>query len=284
MYHDLGDATLGTRIAEVECRSVLNKSGLADYAVNCYAGCGHGCCYCYARFVTRFSHPREPWGSFVDVKVNAPQVLAREVKRKGMGTVFVSSVCDGWQPIEARYQLTRQCLEILLRHGYPVTILTKSKLACRDLDLLSSKAGVEFGVTITTLDESLRRLIEPGSSPTSERLALLEEAKARGVTTYAFLGPLMPYLSDTEDSLIELLKPLKDVGADYFYVDRLNPRFGVWVALKSLLQEHLPHLVEEYRKILFDERVRSDYSERLMSRVIRLARKQGLDGKMRLCF
>src|SRR4030042_910220 len=117
------------RVAEVECKSVLNKAGLADYAVNCYAGCEHGCCYCYARFVTRFSHPGEPWGSFVDVKVNAPQILEREAKRKRVGQVFLSSVCDGWQPREASYLLTRQCLEILLHYHYPLTILTKSALA-----------------------------------------------------------------------------------------------------------------------------------------------------------
>lgn len=272
------------RIAEVECKSVLNKSALADYTVNCYAGCEHGCCYCYARFATRFSHPGEPWGNFVDVKVNAPQILAREVRRKRIGTVFISSVCDGWQPWEASYRLTRQCLEILLHYGYPLTILTKSTLAGRDLDLLSSKVGVDFGVTITTLDEELCRLIEPGGSPPIERLALLEEARMRGVRTYAFLGPLLPYLSDIEGSLVPLLKALKDVGVDYFYIDRLNPRFGVWASVKNLLQEHFPHLIGEYRKILFDERVRREYSQQIISAVNLLAKKQGLDGKMRLCF
>jgi len=272
------------RVAEVECRSVLNKSGLADYAVNCYAGCEHGCRYCYARFATRFSHPGELWGSFVDVKVNAPQVLAHEVRRKRVGRVFISSVCDGWQPREASYRLTRQCLEILLHHRYPLTILTKSALAGRDLDLLASKAGVEFGVTITTLDDGLRRLFEPRSSPATERLDLLQEAKRRGIRTYAFLGPLLPYLSDTEASLKSLLTAVKDVGADYFYVDRLNRRFGVWLSLKSLLQEHFPDLLGEYRKFLFDESARKVYSERLMSSVYCLARRQGLDGKMRPCF
>jgi DNA repair photolyase len=272
------------RIAEVECKSVLNKSALADYTVNCYAGCEHGCRYCYARFATRFSHPGERWGSFVDVKVNAPKVLAREVRRKRIGTVFISSVCDGWQPREDSYQLTRQCLEILLAYGYPLTILTKNTLAGRDLDLLSSKASVNFGVTITALDEDLCRLIEPRSPSPIKRLALLEEARRRGVRTYAFVGPLLPYLSDIEGSLVPLLKALKDVGVDYFYVDRLNPRFGVWLSLKNLLQEHFPHLTQEYRKILFDEHVRREYSQQLVSTVNRLARMQGIDGKMRLCF
>ena len=272
------------RIAEVECKSVLNKSALANYAVNCYAGCEHGCRYCYARFATRFSHPNEPWGSFVDVKVNAPQVLAREVRQKRVGRVFISSVCDGWQPKEASYRLTRQCLEILLHYGYPITILTKSTLAGCDLDLLASKEGVEFGVTLTTLDENLRQLIEPKSSPPTERLALLEEAKRKGIRTYAFLGPLMPYLSDTEESLTPLLKAVKEVDADYFYVDRLNPRFGVWLSLKSLLQKYFPFLIEKYRRILFNDQASMEYSERLVSTASRLARKHGLDDKMRLCF
>ena len=167
------------------------------------------------------------WGSFVDVKVNAPQVLAHEVGRKSVGRVFVSSVCDGWQPEEASYCLTRQCLEILAHHHYALTILTKSALAGRDLDILTSRAGVEFGVTITTLDESLRRLIEPRSSSAAGRLALLQEARKRGIKSYAFLGPLLPYLSDTEESLVLLLKAIKDVGVNYFYVDRLNRRLGM---------------------------------------------------------
>ncbi len=273
------------RVAETECKSVLNKSGLADYAVNCYAGCEHGCYYCYARFATRFSHPGEQWGSFVDVKVNAPQILAHEVKRRRVGRVFISSVCDGWQPREASYCLTRRCLEILLHYRYPLTILTKSTLAGRDLDLLaSSKEQVEFGVTITTFDEGLRRLIEPRGSPSVERLNLLQEATRRGIRTYAFLGPLLPHLSDTEANIESLLRAVKDVGVDYFYVDQLNRRFGVWQPLRNMLQEHSPDLIEVYRKLLFDEGARREYSEQLISSANYLARRQGLDDKMRLCF
>ena len=275
----------GCRVREVDCKSVLNKSGLADYAVNCYAGCEHGCYYCYARFATRFSHPGEPWGSFVDVKVNAPQILAREVKRRRVGRVFISSVCDGWQPREARYGLTRQCLETLLHYRFPVSILTKNALAERDLDILaSSKNEVEFGVTITTLDEGLRQLVEPGSSPSTERLNLLQEARRLGIRTYAFLGPLMPGLSDNEESLTQLLKAVKDAGVDYFYVDRLNSRFGVWPSLKGILQKHFPDLVEVYRKLLYDERAREEYSRRLVTSINLLARRQGLDDKIVLCF
>jgi DNA repair photolyase len=273
-----------TRLAEIQAKSILNKSGITDWTVNCYSGCEHGCLYCYARFATRFSHPRERWGSFVDVKVNAPQVLEREVNRKRVGRVFMSSVCDGWQPVEEKYGLTRRCLEILLQHSFPITILTKSALAGRDLDLLAGKNNVDFGVTITTLDESLSKLFESKSSPPAERLALAEEAKTKGITTYVFLGPLIPHLSDTEESLRSLLHAVREVGADYFYVDRLNPRYGVWPSLKGLLQEYLPHLTEEYKKILFNGRVRERYSEELVGRLSKLAKQAGLSDKMSLIF
>lgn len=272
------------RAREVECRTVLNKSGLTDYAVNCYTGCGHGCVYCYARFVSRLSHPGETWGSFVDVKVNAPDILAREAARKRTGTVFLSSVCDGWQPLEGKYRLTRSCLEILLRHGFPVSVLTKSKLAGRDLDLLADSKDSEFGVTVTTLDESLRQIIEPGSSPSGERLGVLQEAGRKGIRTYAFLGPLLPGLTDSEENLSRLLEAVGDCGIDYFFVDRLNPRWGVWASLREVLQKHFPHLTGAYRRILYDTRTRNDYSERLATLTRKIAVKYGIDGKMRLCF
>lgn len=273
-----------TQLTEVQAKSILNKSGITDWTVNCYSGCEHGCLYCYARFATRFSHPRERWGSFVDVKVNAPQVLEREVRRKRVGRVFMSSVCDGWQPVEEKYGLTRQCLEILLQHGFPITILTKSALAGRDLDLLTGKNGVDFGVTVTTVNESFSKLFEPKSSPPAERLGLVEEAKKKGITTYVLLGPLMPHLSDTEESLRSLLNAVREVGADYFYIDRLNPRYGVWPSLRGLLQERFPHLTEEYKKILFRKAVREEYSLTLAKTVSKLARQVGLAGKMSLLF
>jgi DNA repair photolyase len=271
-------------IREVHCKSVLNKSGIADWAVNCYAGCEHGCLYCYARFATRFSHPGERWGSFVDVKVNAPQVLAVEAGKKRIGRVFVSSVCDGWQPVEEKYGLTRQCLEILLRRGYPVTILTKSALAGRDVNLLVGKVGVELGVTLTSLDETMTRLTEPGSSSPAERLILLQQAKKRGVRTYAFLGPLLPDLSDKEEDLFQLVRAVKEAGVDFLYADRLNPRYGVWPALHSLLGEHFPHLTGRYRSILFDDRTRREYSRALRATLGRVSRRLGLEGRIECCF
>jgi DNA repair photolyase len=270
------------RYTKVECKSVLNKSGLADYAVNCYTGCAHGCIYCYARFASRFSHPNQPWGTFVDIKANAPEVLAREVKRKLVGHVMLSSVCDAWQPVEKETRLTRHCLEILLPRGFEISVLTKNALARRDLDLLST-GKVDFGVTVTTLDSNLAQVIEPGASPPMERLHVLEAAKNKGIHSYAFVGPLLPFLSDTEERVTSLLKAIEDVGVDHFYVDKLNLRYGVWPALLKFLHQHYPSLMADYRKIFFENIARTAYLSNFSSRVRRIAAKLGLADKMNLC-
>jgi DNA repair photolyase len=113
-------------VKEIKAKSILSKSRVYDYALNAYVGCQHRCLYCYAKFMKRFTGHREAWGAFVDVKVNAPELLAREVKKKRKGRVWISGVCDAYQPLEKKYLLTRRCLEILVEQGWPVTIQTKS--------------------------------------------------------------------------------------------------------------------------------------------------------------
>ncbi len=267
-------------IKEIECKSILNRSGLAEYALNPYVGCEHGCRYCYGRFMMRYTKHREPWGSFVDVKVNGPRVLMKQVKRFRVGRVFISSVCDGWQPLEEKYGITRACVEILLANDFPVTILTKSGLASRDLDLIEGRPGMELGATLTTLDERGRRLFEPRGSSSKERVSLLKQAKGKGITTYAFLGPILPYLFDTQENLRALMEAFRDVGVDWIYVDLLNPRPGVWASLYPLLRDHYPQLVPRYKEVLFHPRVRDDYGVRLRERIGELGRLYRLEKKI----
>lgn len=271
------------KITEVECKSALTPSGLADYALNCYVGCQHNCLYCYARFMKRFTGHEEPWGGFVDVKINAPQVLRRQLKRAGKGRVFLSSVCDAWQPLEDKYRLTRSCLELLLEHGFPLTILTKSDLIRRDLDLLA-KAEVDLGLTLTALDPKLKKAFEPNSSSTAARFEVLREAKRKGIKIYAFIGPLMPYLTDLRENLDGLMQEIADIGVDYFYLDRLNCRWGVWSSLKEALNRYYPELVLKFQRVLFDPARREDYSSELKERASEVARKFGLHEKLRFCF
>jgi len=126
-------------VREIDCKSILTRSGIpvVDYAVNPYVGCQHGCAYCYAGFMKRFTGHREQWGQFVDVRVNAPQGLARQLKRAKPGTVSLGTVTDVYQPLERKYCLARGCLQALTPYdSFPTTVLTKSALVLHDLDVL----------------------------------------------------------------------------------------------------------------------------------------------------
>lgn len=265
------------RVREVECKTALVRSGICDYALNCYTGCQHACLYCYARFMGRFHHPGETWGNFVDVKTNAPEVLRRQLGRKRTypGSVFLSSVCDGWQPLERRYELTHQCLEPLLSSGFELHVLTKSSLVLRDLDILAGSNRVLVGATITTMDESLRQKLEPSASPSGERVEMLRQAARRGLRIYAFLGPLLPGLTDTAENINALFAAVADLPLSHIYVDRLNLRWGVWPVLKRWSQDN-PRLAQEFRSALFNEAGQARYEQRLERRVRRAAADVGL--------
>ena len=115
-------------IKEIKCKSVLNKSGIpeVDYAFNPYVGCEHACVYCYADFMKRFTGHIEEWGTFVDVKMNAREVLSRQLKKVKPGNISLGTVTDPYQPAEMKYKIARQCLLELAKYDYPVSILTKS--------------------------------------------------------------------------------------------------------------------------------------------------------------
>jgi len=271
-------------VREILAKSVLSRSGISEYCVNCYTGCLHGCVYCYARFMRRFTGHAERWGRFLDVKVNAPDILAREVRRRPPGRVFVSSVCDGWQPAEKRWKLTRECLRILIDAGFHPGILTKSRLVIRDFDILEGHSNCDVGCTLTTMDEELRFRIEPGASPTRERIAALEEACSRGIAAWAFLGPFMPGLSDTDEALGSLIAAVAPLPLSHLYADKLNPRPGVWNSVAMFLNRFRPDLLPTYHRLFFDQEEYRAYCEDLGRRIRRIAAEYGVGAKLRAGF
>ena len=166
-------------VKEVCAKSILSPSKIYPWVINPYTGCQHGCSYCYARFMKRVTGHREPWGEFVDVKINAADLLRREILKKKRGRVWLSGVCDPYQPLEATYRLTRQCLEILVQNNWPVTIQTRSPQVLRDLDILRDSRDVEAGLSVTTADDRIRKLFEPDAPPVSDRIRVLEETAQR---------------------------------------------------------------------------------------------------------
>lgn len=213
------------RVREVSCTAALSPSSLPglEYALNPYRGCSIGCVYCYSPAVLRETRA---WGRFVDVRRNIPTVLAKELKRKPRGVVGLGTVTDGYQPLEARYHLSRYCLEQLRRFDFPVSIQTKSRLVLKDLELLRRIAEVEVGVTITTMDEGMRRRFEPFSSPSGRRIEALRTLNAAGIPTWAFVGPILPGATDATAE--PLLRAIRDAGTTRVMIDRLRFRPGVW--------------------------------------------------------
>jgi DNA repair photolyase len=260
------------RLGEVRCKSILGRSGIGgmDYAVNPYLGCSHACAYCYARFMRRMGHPGEPWGSFVDAKVNAIERLREEAAKKPTGKVLLSSVTDAYQPLEKKYRLTRECLGVLLEHGFSVDVLTKSDLILRDLDLIQKFDDVEVGLTVTSLDDSVRRAFEPGASPIQARLDALKRFSDEGIRTYAFLGPILPYLTD--EHLEELLNKLAD-RVNRLIVDRLNIKCGNMPDIRRVLEAHYPDLSPMFEAALATD---SDYYRGLRSKISDMCRDRSI--------
>lgn len=269
---------------EIMARSILGKSGISDYCVNCYTGCLHGCVYCYARFMKRFSSHEEPWGQFLDAKINAPDILAKEVKRKTPGHVFMSSVCDAYQPAEKRYKLSRECVKILVDAGFHVGILTKSKLVTRDFDILQGRDNCSVSCTLTTMDEQLRFRIEPGASPTRERIDALERAAQLGIRIGAFLGPFMPELSDTDESLDALFSAIAPLPLSQILADKLNPRPGVWNSIAPFVKRYRPELMQTYRRFFFDQEYYGAYCGDLGRRLRKIAEEHGVGDRVRAVF
>lgn len=185
---------MSTVIREIQAKSILSKSGIpgADYCINAYVGCTHACIYCYATFMKKYTGHAEPWGKFVDIKMNAPALLRKQLRKASRGSVMLSSVTDAYQPLEAKFRLTRQCLEILADARFPVDILTKSPLVLRDLDVIRRFEDIDVGVTVTTDDERMRRVFEPHAPAISARIETLRKLKDQGIRTYVFIGPMLP--------------------------------------------------------------------------------------------
>ncbi len=272
-------------VREISCKTLLNKSDLADFTLNCYVGCSHRCLYCYARYMKRFKDRPEDWGYFVDVKVNAPEALAKQLRKiRPPKEVFMSSVGDAWQPLEAKYKLSRTCLKLLLEAGLEVDILTKSSLILRDFDLLEAYKTPSLGMTITTLDRNLQKVLEPYASESTERINTLKKAQERGIKTWVFLGPLLPEFCDTRANLEALFRAIEGLNLDRIYVDRLNPRWGVLDSLKKGLSRGG---YANWRLLLYKStnpnRYR-EYSRQLREKVKEYASQFHLSNKLTICF
>ncbi|MDD3190675.1 MAG: radical SAM protein [Candidatus Pacebacteria bacterium] len=236
------------KISEIKASSIITKSNLpkTDYVINPYVGCMHHCFYCYARFMKRFTEHEEGWGEFVDVKINASELVPKKSEKYKGKTILLSSVTDAYQPIERKYEITRKILEKLIPLETDLEILTKSDLVLRDIDLIKKFKSCRVGITIATLDEDLRRKIEPFASPVQNRIRALEKLKENEIETYVFLGPILPCLTDWKKIILSTRH-----ATDYYMFENLNASRSLWLPIKIWLKDHRPNLLKEYEKIYF---------------------------------
>lgn len=256
------------KIKEIQASSIITKSNLpdADYVVNPYVGCTHSCLYCYARFMKIFTGHAEEWGKFVDVKVNAPDLIpAKTLKYRGK-SIFLASVTDAYLPLERKYQLTCKILEKLIPLQPNLGVQTKSDLIVRDINLLKQIKNCEVGFTITTLDDNLRKEIEPFTSPVQNRIRALEKLKEAGIKSYVFIGPILPFLTDWKKIILET-----KLFSDSYMFENLNVKGGIWNSINNWLKEKHSYLIEQYEHIYFSA---SDYWDKAEEEIKQFCKEQ----------
>jgi DNA repair photolyase len=251
-------------IKEIRAKSILRKSKRIDswfiscYGMNLYRGCTHNCIYCDGR-AEKYQVDGE-FGKEVTVKVNAIELLRRELNPGRKRTPFKRSfvmvgggVCDSYQPVEQKYQLTRQALELVYAHDFPVHMLTKSTLIERDFDLIQAinvrnRAIVSF--SFSSVDDEMSRFVEPGVPSPTERLKTLAKFKQAGIACGMFLMPVIPFLTDTPAMLEQSLQRAKDTGLDFVIFGGMTLKDGRQKDyFLDVLQQRYPHLTTEYHMI-----------------------------------
>jgi DNA repair photolyase len=231
---------------------------MTHYGMNLYRGCSHDCVYCDGRAETY--NVQGDFGAEVSVKVNAIDLLERELdprrRRKAMPKSFMmlgGGVCDAYQPIERKYRLARGVLELICRYGYPVHVLTKSTLVERDADLLQqinrqSRTVVSFSFSST--DDHVSSLFEPGSARPSERLEAMARLKEKGIACGMFLLPVIPYITDTAEMIVQSVSMGKKSGADFVVFGPMTLKTGRQKDhFMNTLREKFPEHVSRYRSI-----------------------------------
>ena len=227
------------KLTEKKASTALNPSKLPglDYALNPYRGCSHGCVYCYSSDVLRMDNWQD-WGNFVEVRKNIPVLLAKQ-KKKQAGVVGLGTVTDPYQQAEENSRITRYCLEQLATSKLSTSVQTKSDLIIRDIDILQRMKNVEVIFTINTMDEAIARKIEPGAPSPERRVEALRQLSEAGIKTWVFLGPIIPLVNDSSDSLKKVVRQVKDAGAGKLMYDRLRLKPNLEERLKTLFGDEV---------------------------------------------
>ncbi|MGG6314276.1 SPL family radical SAM protein [Paenibacillus macerans] len=235
-----------------------------DWSINPYRGCGHGCSFCYARAFQTFlgKSAEDEFQYHISVKENAAEALEKQLSAlakkfaydidavsRHVGLVTIGTATDPYQPVEAKEQITRECLKLLAKYRIRTSVTTRSPLLMRDVDILSQMREVSVNISINTLDAELIRKLEPASPHPAKRLETVNYLAEQDVRVGIFAAPILPYLTDSEEGVDALLQAAKANGARFAMISllRLSPDVKSWFL--QTLGQHEPQLVRMYRSL-----------------------------------
>ncbi len=245
---------------ELQCKSALNRvSGMHfGWSLNPYQGCFHSCVYCFARHHAQLADrdPGEGFSANIGVKINIVEQLRKELSRKSWKgeSVVLGTATDPYQPIEGRYKLTRGCLLALRDYRTPVQIITKGTLIVRDLDVLvelAKRAKVSVSFSVPTVDETVWKKTEPGTSPPLQRLRVLKQLVEAGVEAGVGMAPLLPGISDSPSQLEATVMAAAKARACFVWAGTVYLKPGTREHFFRFMKKELPHLLQRYEQIFF---------------------------------
>lgn len=224
-------------------RDYLIKSRLpeADYVINPYIGCPHACLYCYAEFMKRFNNHAEAWGEFLEVKQCSRHIDLLKLQGK---RVVISSVTDPYNGFECQYEVTRKILQQLLYSRAQISIITKSDLVLRDVDLLQKMQQVQVACSVNTLELEMQQIFEPAAPSIERRLMALQQLHQQGIHTVLFMSPIFPELTDWRRIMEETRNYV-----DMYWLENLNLRSGYKTKVLQVIAEHYPRQLPLYQRI-----------------------------------
>ena len=275
---------------EITCKSAVNRVYGMPYlkwSLNPYGGCVHRCRFCFAvqYRVVADQGTQQDFGTRLFIKTNFVDVLARELRRPGLQGehITLGTATDPYQPVEGRYQLTRGALQLLRDHANPVSLITKSPMVVRDIELLADltrTASAEVFFSITTVDLDLWRTVEPGTASPYHRLRAMQSLRHAGIRAGVMMAPILPGLTDSAASIEAVAAAARDHDAAYFSATALRLAPHVKEFYMGFIGDEYPDLLPRYQRAYPGTYAPADYRAKLDERIERIRSHYGFHNKV----
>jgi DNA repair photolyase len=263
------------KIKEIRAKNIITKSGLpgADFVINPYVGCWHGCSYCYARFMKKFTgHMNDKWGGFVDVKLNASELISDNLEKYKNKCIVIGSVTDPYQKPEEQFEITRKILKKIKNLEAEVNILTKSDLIIRDIDLLKKFKNLKAVISLASMGRGTINNFEKNSVSSDKRLEAIKRMAENDIYTVVFISPILPYLTNWK----EIIKKTEK-WADEYWFENLNLYQSIKKDIFKIIKNKYPEILEKFKDVYEKD---SDYWNQRQAEIVDYCQKNNLKYKM----